>query len=293
MKKQVFRRSANDPAPLDRLLALRLGLPRADAVDLVVRGSVYVGSDRANDAAAEIPVGTKLTVHLTASSPTPPLVIVYRDDDLAVVDKPAGLPSQPERGQQAFSLDAAVARELGGEARPMHRLDKEVSGLVIVAIRPDARTRLQQTISEHESDRRYLAIVAGDAAGEGTIRKRIGRHPNDPRLRTALPERSTAGKPAMTHYRVLEHGALDDRAVAAVDVRLETGRTHQIRVHLASIAHPIVGDTTYGGPPFERLCLHAYALELPHPRHGRPLRVTAPIPDVFARLVPGLTTPFT
>ena len=293
MKKQVFRRWANDPAPLDRLLALRLSLTRADAVDLVERGSVYVGTDRADDPAAEVPVGAKLTVHLTTSSPTPPLVVIHRDADLAIIDKPAGLPSQPERGQHAFSLDAAVARELGDDARPMHRLDKEVSGLVIVALRPAARALLQRIIAEHESDRRYLAIVVGSLSGEGTIRKRIGRHAADQRLRAAFPEGSTAGKPAATRYRVLGHGVLDGRPVTAVDVQLETGRTHQIRVHLASLNHPIVGDVAYGGPPFDRLCLHAYALELPHPRHGRRLRVSTHVPGVFARLVPGLTSPFT
>ena len=92
---------------------------------------------------------------------------------------------------------------------------------------------------------------------------------------------------------MLGHGALDGGPVTAVDVRIETGRTHQIRVHLASIGHPIVGDETYGGPPFERLCLHAYALELPHPGHGRPIRVAAHLPDELVRLVPGLTRPFT
>ncbi len=293
MKKQVFRRWANDPASLDRLLAARLGLAAADAVDLVERGGVYVGSDRATDPTAEVAVGARLTVHSTPSLPTPPLVVVHRDTDLAVVDKPAGLPAQAERGQHAFSLDAAVARELGREARTMHRLDKEVSGLVIVGLRSATRSSLQRIISRHEADRRYLAIVGGNVAGEGTIRKRIGRHPEDQRLRASFPERSTAGQPATTRYRVLGHGTLEGRPITAVDVQLETGRTHQIRVHMASLGHPIVGDVAYGGPPFERVCLHAYSLELPHPRDARPLRVSTRVPEVFARLVPSLTSPFT
>lgn len=293
MKKQVFRRWSDDPAQLYRLLALRLSVTREEAVDLVERGNVHVGDERAADPTAMVPVGAKLTVHLTPATPTPPLVIVHRDADLAIVDKPAGLPSQPERGQQVFSLDAAVSRELGDDARPMHRLDKEVSGLVIVALRPRARAPLQRIVAGHESDRRYLAIVAGDLSGEGTIRKRIGRHATDQRLRAAFPEGATAGQPATTRYRPLGHGTLDQQPVSAVEVRLETGRTHQIRVHLASLGHPIVGDVAYGGPPFERLCLHAYALELPHPRDGRPLRVSTPLPAVFGRLVPSLTSPFT
>ena len=293
MKKQVFRRWTDDPARLDRLVALRLSVTREEAVDLVERGSVHVGSERANDPAAMVPVGAKVTVHLTPAAPTPPLVIVHRDEDVVIVDKPAALPSQPERGQHAFSLEAAVSRELGDDARPMHRLDKEVSGLVIVALRPRARAPLQRIVAGHESDRRYVAIVAGEMSGEGTIRKRIGRHATDQRLRAALPEGATAGQPATTRYRVLGHGMVDGRPVSAIEVRLETGRTHQIRVHLASLGHPIVGDASYGGPPFERLCLHAYALELPHPRDGRSLRVSTPLPAVFGRLVPSLTSPFT
>jgi 23S rRNA pseudouridine1911/1915/1917 synthase len=293
MKKQVFRRWGHDPAPLDRLLALRLGISREDAARLVERGGVYVGATRASDATVEVPLGAKLTVHATPAPSTPTVAVIHRDTDLAVVDKPAGLPSQAERGQHAFCLDTAVARQLGPHARPMHRLDKEASGLVVVALVGDARRALQHTIAEHESDRRYLAIVAGRLSGEGTIRKRIARHPDDQRRRTALAENATAGQSAVTRYRVVGHGTLSGAAVTAVDVQLETGRTHQIRVHLASLGHPIVGDAAYGGPPFERLCLHAYALELPHPRHGRPLRVGAPIPSSFARLVPSLTSPFT
>ena len=293
MKKQVFRRWPNDPAPLDRLLASRLALAPNDAAELVARGRVYVGSERANVPSAEVRVGAKITVHLAPSPPTPSLAVVHRDEHLAVVDKPAGLPSQAERGQKAFALDAAVARQLGEDARVMHRLDKEASGLVIVALRADARAALQKIVAEHESDRRYLAIVTGNLSGESAIKKRIGRHARDERLRAAFAEDSTAGKPAATHYRVLGHGSADGRPVTALEVQLETGRTHQIRVHLASIGHPIVGDIAYGGPPFERLCLHAYALELPHPRDRRPIRVSIPPPEPFARLVPSLTTPFT
>ena len=293
MKKQVFRRWGHDPEPLHRLLSTRLGLSNADAVDLVARGGVYIGPHRATDPTVAVAMGAKLTVHLTPSLPTPPLVVVHRDADLAVIDKPAGLPSQPERGQHAFSVDAVVACELGPNARLMHRLDKEASGLMLVALRSASRAALQRIISDHASDRRYLAVVAGNLAGEGTIRKRIGRHADDQRLRAAFPESSTAGQPATTRYHVLGHGTLDGRPVTALDVQLETGRTHQIRVHLASLGHPIVGDVAYGGPQYERVCLHAYSLELPHPRDGRPLRVGVPVPKLFARLVPGLTSPFT
>jgi len=293
MKKRVFRRWANDPASLRDLLVARLDLTPADAAALVARGSVYVGRARAHDALGSVAVGDQLTVHLSPATEAPPLVVVYRDDDVAIVDKPAGLPSQAEPGQRAFSLDAAATRELGADARLMHRLDKEASGLLLVALHSAAYAPLQRAMTEHAIDRRYLAIASGPLEGEGTIRKRIGRHPRDQRLRAPLAEDATAGEPACTRFAVLAHGTYDGGPVAAVELRLETGRTHQIRVHLSSLGHPIVGDTAYAGPSFERLCLHAYALELPHPRSGKPIRASAPLPPAFSRLVPGLTSPFT
>ena len=217
---------------------------------------------------------------------------VHRDADLAVVDKPAGLPSQPEPSQEAFSLTEAVARDLGPEARVMHRLDKEASGLVIVALRKSAYAPLQQAFTEHAVERRYLAIVGAELVGEDSVRARIARHPKDQRLRRALDEHERAGEAATTRYRTLAHATWHRAPITAVELRLETGRTHQIRVHMMSIGHPLVGDTAYGGAPFERLCLHAYTVELQHPRTGQLLRVSTPVPEPFSRLVPRLTSPF-
>jgi 23S rRNA pseudouridine1911/1915/1917 synthase len=293
MKKRIFRRWANDPASLRDFLVARLDVSPADAAALVARGSVYVGRTRARDALCSIAVGGQVTVHLSPAAEAPPLVVVYRDEDLAIVDKPAGLPSQAEPGQRAFSVEAAATRELGADARLMHRLDKEASGLLLVALRAAAYAPLQRAMREHAIDRRYLAIASGTLDGEGTIRKRIGRHPRDQRLRAPFAEEATAGNAACTHFRVLAHGTSSKAPVTAVELRLETGRTHQIRVHLSSLGHPIVGDTAYAGPPFERLCLHAYALELPHLRSGKPIRASAPMPAPFSGLVPGLTSPFT
>lgn len=293
MKKRVFRRWANDPASLHDLLVARLAVTPKEAAELVARGTVYVGHRRADDPLGEVHVGQQLTVHLSPPVDAPATVVVCRDGDLAIVDKPAGLPSQAEPAQRAFSLEAAATRDLGAEARLMHRLDKEASGLVLIALRKTAYAPLQQAMSEHSIDRRYLAIARGSLVGEGAIRARIGRHPSDQRLRAAFPENATAGDPACTRFAALAHGTLDGTPVTAVELRLETGRTHQIRVHLSSLGHPIVGDTAYGGPPFERMCLHAYALELTHPRSRKPIRASAPLPASFSRLVPGLTTPFT
>jgi len=292
MKKRVFRRWADDPPVLDRLVAARLDLERQDAAALIARGSVSVDGERVSEREAPVGVGQKITVHLGALAEAPPVVCVYRDADLAVVDKPAGLPSQPEPSQQAFALTAALTRDLGGFARAMHRLDKDASGLVVVALRREMYEPLSRAFAEHAVERRYVALVGGALAGDGAVRARIGRHPRDQRLRAAFPADSSTGEAACTRYRTLGHGSLDGASISAVELTLETGRTHQIRVHMASIGHPLVGDTAYGGTPFTRLCLHAYAVTLPHPRTRKPLAVSLPVPDLFERLVPRLTSPF-
>lgn len=293
MKKRVFRRWADDPASLRDLLVARLAIEKKEAVDLVATGNVSVGGAPASNPFASVGVGASVTIRLEVPLVAPPTVVIFRDEDVAVVDKPPGLPSQPEPSRRSYCLAAAAARDLGHRARVMHRLDKDASGLVVVALRKSAYAALQEAVSSAQFDRRYLAIARGNLSGDGVIRKRIGRHPTDQRLRAAFPENATAGDPALTRFRVLAHGTLDSEPVTALELQLETGRTHQIRVHLSSIDHPLVGDTAYGGPTFARLCLHAYAIELPHPRTGQPLRVSAPPPEELTRLVPGLTRPFT
>jgi 23S rRNA pseudouridine1911/1915/1917 synthase len=292
MKKRVFRRWANDPPELDKLVAARLDLAREEAVALIERGSVSIDGERALRHELLIEVGQKIAVHLGHVEAAPPLVFAYRDQDVAVVDKPAGLPSQAEPSQQAFALTAAVTRDLGGYARLMHRLDKDASGLVVVALQRAMYEPLQRAFAEHAVERRYLAIVGGELVGDKAVRARIGRHPRDQRLRVALPENATAGEAACTRYRTLAHGHLDGAPITAVELVLETGRTHQIRVHMMSIGHSLVGDTAYGGAAFERLCLHAYSVALLHPRTRKPLAVSSPMPEPFGRLVPRLTRPF-
>jgi 23S rRNA pseudouridine1911/1915/1917 synthase len=291
MKKRIFRRWANDPVDLRDLIVARLGLTADEATDLIVRGSVYIGHERTTES-RKVADGERLTIHLTLTLEAPPLAILHRDDDVAVIDKPAGLPSQAEPGQRAFSVEAAIARDLGRDARLMHRLDKDASGVMLVALRSASYAPLQHALAAGDIDRRYVALSVGELRGDGAIKLRIARHPRDRRLRTALPEHAPAGDVACTRYRVVGHGALAGAPLSAISVELETGRTHQIRVHLSAIGHPILGDTAYGGPAFERLCLHASALELPHPATGRPLRIRADLPETFARLVPGLTSPF-
>ena len=296
MNKRVFTRALGDPEPLLELLVARTDLDRLQAQALLAVGGVYVGHERAV-APRPVAVGDKITIYMDGPGTDPaqalPVRLVHRDQWIAVVDKPAGMPSQAERSQHARSLDAWAQHALGGAARLMHRLDKEASGLVLFATQASAYAPVQAALAAGAIERRYLAIVDGELRGDGTIALRIGRHARDRRLRAALPEHAPAGESARSRYRALATGAWLGRAVSAVELQLETGRPHQLRVHLAGIGHPIVGDVAYGGSAFARVCLHAYSLALPHPRDGRRLGVDAPLPPQFAALVPGLTSPVT
>jgi 23S rRNA pseudouridine1911/1915/1917 synthase len=293
MKKRVLTRAFGDPEPLDALLTIRCDVDADAARRWIGSGAVYVGTERVTES-RRVPVGAKITVYLGgAQSTPPPLDVVHVDDWIAVVNKPAGMPSQAERSQRSGALDVLVQQAVGGAARLMHRLDKEASGLVLFALRERASASLQSALESGAIERRYLAIVDSELRGDGVIRHRIGRHARDRRLRAALPEHAPAGDAACTHYRSVGHAKWRGRPITAVELELETGRTHQLRVHLSAIGHAIVGDAAYGGPPFERLCLHAHALELPHPRDGRQLRLAAPLPEPLLQLVPGLTSPLT
>jgi RluA family pseudouridine synthase len=223
-----------------------------------------VGGSRCLDPDARLSPGTRVVVHVDERTAPEP-AIVYEDEWLLVADKPAGMPSQATRADASGTLEA-WARARHPEARLLHRLDRDASGLVILSLR--GRAALQEALNGGRIDRRYLARVTPPLAGEGDIRLRIGRDPKDPRRRRALPENDPNGEPAHTHYR----------SASLVELTLDTGRTHQIRVHLSAIGHPIDGDVLYGGAPAERLMLHAHALTLPHPRDGRRLQFDSPAP---------------
>lgn len=221
-----------------------------------------------------------------------PLSIVYEDDTLVVVDKPAGLVVHPGSGNWAGTLLNALLRhapQLTGVPRAgiVHRLDKDTSGLLVVAKTLTAQTDLVRQLQKRTVTREYAAIVHGRVERDGRIEAPIGRHPVA-RTRMAVVAR---GKPAVTHYRV----AASYADATLLECRLETGRTHQIRVHLASIGHPIVGDPVYGpratrAEPraFGRQALHARRLELTHPVSGRTMRWDAPLPDDMRALTASL-----
>lgn len=219
-----------------------------------------------------------------------PLDIVYEDTDLLVVNKAQGLTVHPGAGRATGTLVHAVLAHcpglpgIGGERRPgiVHRLDKDTSGLIVVAKTEAALRGLQAEIAARRARREYLALVHGAVAREtGTIDAPIGR---DPRHRTRMAV-VPSGRRAVTHFRVAERF----RDATLLDVRLDTGRTHQIRVHCASIGHPVVGDPTYGrrANPWNlrRQALHAHRLTFRHPATGEEMRFTAAVPaDMEAAL---------
>jgi 23S rRNA pseudouridine1911/1915/1917 synthase len=230
-----------------------------------------------------------------------PLAIVHSDRDILVIDKPPGLVVHPGAGNRAGTLAnglLAHAPEVAALPRCglVHRLDKDTSGLMVVARSPEAYTGLVRAIEARRVVREYRALTVGAMTAGGVIEARIGRHPAQ-RTRMAVTGR---GRPAATHYRVLARLP----AHTFIAVRLETGRTHQIRVHMAHARYPLVGDRDYGGRliipqgsspaaaealrSFRRQALHAWSLRFAHPVTGAPLAFTAPLPADFRSLLAAL-----
>ena len=217
-----------------------------------------------------------------------PLDIVYEDEDVLVINKPKGLVVHPAAGHQDDTLVNGLLYAMGddlsginGELRPgiVHRIDKDTSGLLAVAKNDYAHNMLASQLKDHTMARSYEAIVCGTFREDsGTVDAPIGRHPSD-RKKMCVTERNS--KNAVTHWEVVERF----RGYTHIRCRLETGRTHQIRVHMAHIGHPLLGDTVYGHKRCElgqdSQCLHAFSLCFRHPRDGRPVMVFAPLPRYF------------
>ena len=221
-----------------------------------------------------------------------PLDIVYEDEDVLVINKPKGLVVHPAAGHQDDTLVNGLLYAMGddlsginGELRPgiVHRIDKDTSGLLAVAKNDLAHTVLASQLKDHTMARTYEAIVCGGFREDsGTVDAPIGRHPSDRKKMTVTQRNS---RNAVTHWEVVKRY----RGYTHVRCRLETGRTHQIRVHMAHIGHPILGDVVYGHKKPElgqsSQCLHAGLLCFRHPRDGRPVMVMAPLPDYFQEVL--------
>jgi 23S rRNA pseudouridine1911/1915/1917 synthase len=288
--------SADAGERVDAVVARRIEVPRAAVQRALNDGSLTVDGEAVRPshrlgAGARVAGAVEIPERRRAPAPEDiPLAVRYSDDRVLVVSKPAGLVTHPAAGHPAGTLVNALLAlgvPLAGRdsARPgiVHRLDKDTSGLLLVAKDDAAHAFLVAALEARSIERTYLALVRGrPSAASGTIDAPIGRHPSRRWMLAVTAE----GRPAVTHYRVL--GA--ERRCTLLEVRLETGRTHQIRVHLAHLGCPVLGDRTYGGASelarelgLTRIFLHAIRLAFPHPDDSRRVEVTDELPDDLER----------
>ncbi|MFD1766365.1 RluA family pseudouridine synthase [Sphingorhabdus buctiana] len=298
------------PGRLDRALAEAIpSLSRARIQALVDDNALLVAGRPVTDASSKKFEGQPFT--LTVPAPLPDkaqaqeidLDIVFEDEHLIVVNKPAGLVVHPAAGHSDGTLVNALLHHcrgklsgIGGVQRPgiVHRIDRDTSGLLVVAKTDKAHEGLARLFAAHDIERRYLAVVAGHPTPPaGTIRTQIGRSTTNRKKMAVLPE--GRGKHAVTHYRTIEQF----KDAALVECRLETGRTHQVRVHMAHIGNPLIGDSTYNnrrkafkfGPNqsyFERQALHAVSLGFIHPVTGEKLGFESKMPEDIQLLLTSL-----
>jgi 23S rRNA pseudouridine1911/1915/1917 synthase len=286
-----------DGERLDTALARLFGLSRARAAELISDGSVLVGGEPATKS-DRVPAGEWLEVTLPhpvtsqlRPEPVPGLVIVYEDDDIVVVDKPPGVAAHPTPGwtgptvlQGLLAAGHTIATSGAAERQGIvHRLDATTSGLMVLAKSESAYSALKRAFREREVDKIYHALVQGHPDPlRGTVDAPIARHPSgDGRFAVVA-----GGRPSVTHYDTLEAF----RAASLTEIILETGRTHQIRVHMAAIRHPCVGDRLYGGDPvlaahlgLTRQWLHAMRLGFAHPADGRRMEFASTYPADLSR----------
>jgi 23S rRNA pseudouridine1911/1915/1917 synthase len=324
--EQVTVEAAEAGERLDRVLAARVtGMSRTRLKALVLAGRVAIGGRTIRDPGHRVNAGDRIAVAVPPPEPAAPegeaipLTIVHEDDDVVIIDKPKGLVVHPAAGNRSGTLVNALIAHcgaslsgIGGVKRPgiVHRLDKDTTGLMVVAKNDRAHRALAAQFADHGRtgplQRGYLAFVWGvPERPRGTIDKPLGRHPQARERMAVRP----GGRTAVTHYEVLErYTGTDGKPVASlVDCRLETGRTHQIRVHLAAIGHPLLGDDTYGAgyrtkaallpetarqalQGLGRQALHAYLLGLGHPVTGVQLVYRSALPpdlDVLRRALRG------
>lgn len=300
MQRESFEVEAEQEGErLDKFLSIIYpDFSRAFFQKLIKNNQVAV-NDKVQKASYGVKIDDIVTVEIPDAVETTiepeniPLDILYEDDDLLVVNKPKGMVVHPSAGHYSGTLVNAIMYHckdslsgINGEIRPgiVHRIDMDTTGSLIVCKNDEAHINIAQQIKEHSVNRIYVGIVCGNVKEDsGIVEGAIGRHPIE-RKKMAINEKN--GKPAITHYKVLERFG----NYTYMQFKLETGRTHQIRVHMASIGHPLLGDALYssGRSPFKHLqgqCLHAQTIGFVHPRTGKYMEYSAPLPEYFEKLL--------
>ena len=298
---EVLTGTLHSAGRLDKALAEATDLSRERIKGLIAEGAVEVSGRIATSGSMKLAGGESYKIALPPPEPLEAepqdiaLDVVFEDAHLLVVNKPAGMVVHPAAGNRDGTLVNALLYHCAGQlsgingvARPgiVHRIDKDTSGLLVVAKSDAAHEGLARQFADHSITRRYLAICAGHPVPpSGTVSGRIGRSDRDRKKMAVLPDTSTRGKHAVTHFETVERLA----HAALIECRLETGRTHQVRVHCASIGHPLLGDPVYGRTPkplrgilerldFQRQALHAARLGFVHPITGESLDFRAELP---------------
>ena len=296
MTRELTAATEHAGVRLDAFLSADGALTRSQAARLIAEGRVRVNGKPAAKS-ARLSGGETVTVDVpqlreTALPPQDiPLDVVYEDDDVIVVNKPTGLVVHPAPGHPDGTLVNALLHHcgdslsgIGGEKRPgiVHRIDRDTSGLIIAAKNDAAHLALSAQLKDHSLSRTYECLVTGNMKqGSGTVDAPIGRSSADRKKMAVVP----TGRRAVTHWEVVARYP----GVTHLRCRLETGRTHQIRVHMAYIGHPILGDTVYGAkkpvPGLTGQCLHAAGLRFVHPRTGEPVELHCPLPPEFTAML--------
>ena len=293
---------------LDKALADASGLSRERVKALLGDGHITLAGKPATSASAKAVAGMAFAIAVppaaeaTAAPQDIPLVVVYEDNDLIVIDKPAGLVVHPAAGNPDGTLVNALLHHcggslsgIGGVARPgiVHRIDKDTSGLLVVAKNDAAHEGLARQFADHSIERAYFAVVNGHPRpAAGTVNARIGRSSANRKKMAVLPDDTSRGKHAITHFKTLK--LMENCAL--IECRLETGRTHQVRVHMTSIGHALLGDPLYGRPHaklrpiltalrFHRQALHAAVLGFVHPITGDTIRFESELPQDMRELI--------